>query len=56
MRLDPSDPTFVKPPNPEIRAREDDIFMPELFELYAKRVVELRNGGYLHFLERRPEP
>lgn len=55
MELDPSDPMFVKPSNPEIRAREDDIFIPELFEWYAKRVVRLPNGGYFHFLERRPE-
>ena len=56
MELDPSDPTFVRPSNPEIRVREDDVFIPELFERYAKRVVRLPNGGYFHFLERRPEP
>lgn len=54
-RLDPSDPHFVRPPNPAVRMREDDIFVPELFELYARRVVQLPSGGYFHFLERRQE-
>jgi hypothetical protein len=53
--LEKSDPEFVRPSSPTIRVREDDIFTPELFELYAKRVVRLPNGNYFHFLECKEE-
>lgn len=46
-------PYFCRPPAPAIRAREDDIFTPELYRNYQPRVAELPDGRYLHLLERR---
>ena len=52
-RMPLDSPYFARPPAPAIRAREDDVFTPELFRSYEKRVAELPQGLFLHFLERR---
>jgi hypothetical protein len=52
-RLPYHSPLFVRPTIRAIREREDDMFVPDLFERYDKRVVTLPGGLYFHFLERR---
>lgn len=50
-KLDLKDPQFVKPEIPAIRAREDDIFTSELWESYEKKVADIGEGYYLHYLQ-----
>lgn len=45
-------PYFVRPPSAAVRAREGDIFVPELFQNYRPRIEELPGGRFFHFLQR----
>jgi hypothetical protein len=47
------DPSFARPDNPAIRAREDDIFTPALLARYEPRIARLPSGGHLHYFARR---
>lgn len=50
-KLDFKDPQFVKPENPAIRAREDDIFTGDLLKYYEKKVADIGGGYYFHYLK-----
>ncbi|NTU46368.1 hypothetical protein HGA88_01970 [Candidatus Roizmanbacteria bacterium] len=48
-QLATDDARFIHPFNTEIRAREDDMFVPDLWDWYEKNTVALDEGLYLHY-------
>jgi hypothetical protein len=56
QKLDINDSQFVRPYNQNIRDREDDVFLAdEVWKYYDKKIADIGNGFYLHYLKLKKE-